>query len=84
MSEDKEIKLDATASFLFTAMLKCCLTVKKLGRDKHDFIKFCEGSWDIMEMKDPEKLNEAVFKIMRDDIKRFEVEDSYEGMREEK
>lgn len=79
MSKDKEISLDATASFLFTAMMKCCVTVKELGLGKNKFMEFCEESWNSMEMNDPEILKDALSRRMQDDLKKFGIKYSYDG-----
>lgn len=67
-------EFDPQAKFLFIAMMKSVLIIRKMGKKKKDFMLFAEESWNSMMMNDVDELEKIINDQMKIDVEKMRDE----------
>lgn len=64
-------ELPSDARFAFMAIMQVALRVKDMGMSQDQFLEFCKGCWESIELNDPDKLQAILMNSMMEDAKQF-------------
>lgn len=63
--------IGAEGHFVFLAMMKTAITLKKMGKNKNDFVEIAKEIWNSMELSDLTDLENIIHGAMMKDIEEY-------------